>query len=81
MALYFVIVTMATVGYGDISPKNNAEFVIGIFIILFSCGVFAHTINSIGVIFQNMKEEENLIEKNIQVINNFMRSKKISFNL
>lgn len=51
MALYFVIVTMATVGYGDISPKNNVEFVIGIAIILLSCGVFAHTINSIGVIF------------------------------
>ena len=48
---------------------------------LFSCGVFAHTINSVGVIFSNMKEEETEIEKNIEVINTFMRSKKISKDL
>ena len=38
---------------------------LSIFIMLFSCGVFAHTINTIGVIFQNMQEEETEIEKNI----------------
>jgi len=51
MALYFVIVTIATVGYGDILPKNNVEYMIEIVIILLGCGIFAHTINSIGAIF------------------------------
>ena len=50
-ALYYVIVTMSTVGYGDISPKNNIEMLIGIGFILVACGNFAFTINSIGVIF------------------------------
>ena len=51
MSLYFVVVTMATVGYGDVSPKNNNEFILCIFTMLFSCIVFAHLINSIGLIF------------------------------
>ena len=50
-ALYYVIVTMSTVGYGDISPKNNIEMLIGIGFILVACGNFAFTINSIGAIF------------------------------
>lgn len=81
MALYFVVVTMATVGYGDVSPKNNKEFIFCIFTMLFSCGVFAHSINTIGNIFQNMQEESLHIKKNLQIINNFMKSKKISFQL
>ena len=50
VSLYFEIVTMATVGFGDVTPKNNYEFIICIFNMLVSCGVFAHSINTIGVI-------------------------------
>ena len=50
-AYYFVIMTMCTVGYGDIVPVKPAETLLCILTMLFSCGVFAHVINTIGVIF------------------------------
>jgi hypothetical protein len=39
-AFYFTIVTMISVGYGDISPKNNSERIFSVFSMLTSCAVF-----------------------------------------
>jgi hypothetical protein len=37
---------MVTVGYGDIVPNNDVEKVFSIFTILFSCGIFAYSVNA-----------------------------------
>ena len=40
--------TMITVGYGDITPKNNIELLFANLTMFLACGVFAFSINSIG---------------------------------
>ena len=45
---------MCTVGYGDISPITNLEKIFVIVSTLFSCGVFAYAINTIGQIFSDI---------------------------
>ena len=40
--------TMITVGYGDVTPKNNIELFFSIITMFLACGVFAFSINSIG---------------------------------
>jgi len=57
-SLYFSIVTMMTVGYGDISSNNYIECLFNIFIIIYGCGVFAYSINNIGNIFKEMYYED-----------------------
>jgi hypothetical protein len=43
-------VTMSTVGYGDISPTNNPEYIVCTLSMLIAGGVFAYSVNSIGTI-------------------------------
>ena len=57
-SLYFAIVTMVTVGYGDISSQNSTECTVNIILIIYGCAVFAFTINEIGMIFKEMYQEE-----------------------
>jgi len=57
-SLYFSIVTMVTVGYGDITSQNATECSVNIFLIIYGCAVFAYTINNVGMIFKEMYKEE-----------------------
>ena len=57
-SFYFSIVTMMTVGYGDIKPNNYLECSLNIFLVIYGCGVFAYSINNIGAIFKEMYQED-----------------------
>jgi len=48
---------MVTVGYGDIVPTNTIERGFVVVITLISCGVFAYTVNSIGMIITNLAQK------------------------
>ena len=45
---------MITVGYGDITPINDIEYIFSIFTMMIACGVFAYSVNQIGTIFKNI---------------------------
>lgn len=78
---YFVCVTMLTVGYGDFSPKNSIEKLFTIIFIYVACGIFAYSINSIGIIVSEIAKRENEFQKDLNIINGFMKQKKINFEL
>lgn len=62
-SLYFSVVTVTTVGYGDITPSNYIECLFLIGTLLISSAVYAFLINSIGNLMESIKEsEKNLIE-------------------
>ena len=52
--LYFSVVTIVTVGYGDITPKNIYEKIYVILLILIGCGSHAYSISTIGNILTNL---------------------------
>src|SRR5438309_10168037 len=46
-AFYMTIITVATVGYGEVYPLNEAGRVFTVFLIIISFGTFAYAISSI----------------------------------
>ncbi len=62
-AIYFSIVTMATVGYGDIHPLTDIGKILTLIIILGGVGTFLGVIASITDLFVNRREEALRREK------------------
>ncbi|CAD8105660.1 unnamed protein product [Paramecium sonneborni] len=80
-ALYFAIVTMLTIGYGDNVPKNPSEKIVTIIFILGACLWFSYSVNFIGGIMNDITQ--NQVERNqkMRVINKYMSKRNIPFAL
>lgn len=70
-SFYFVIVTMATVGYGDISPQTSAGRVLAVVIIVMGVGTFLSVIANAAELFLSKREEESRLQKLNMVIGLF----------
>lgn len=49
-SFYWATMTMVTVGYGDITPTNQIELFVANITMFIACGVFAFSVNSIGIV-------------------------------
>lgn len=58
-SLFWSVSMMVTVGFGEkVSPRNNLELVVGVWILLISSLLLGYTINAIGSILTEMSRNE-----------------------
>ena len=77
-AFYYCIVSMTTIGYGDITPQNSTEKVYVIVMAIVSSGNFAYTVNLIGQIFQEKNQKEAQLKNDRQIILQYMRDRQVN---
>lgn len=70
-AFYFTIVTVATVGYGDIHPGTQAGKILAILLIIMGVGTFLGVIANATEIMLNRREKRSRLEKLNMVIGVF----------
>lgn len=54
-SLYWAVTTIVTVGYGDISPQNEYEVMVTMFVEIIGSALFGYLINIIGVTMAELK--------------------------
>ncbi|CAD8207910.1 unnamed protein product [Paramecium pentaurelia] len=80
-AIYWAVQTMITVGYGDLTPQNQAERVCANFSMFLACGVFAFSFNSIGLMLTNLNSRQVLYKKSVNLLNQYLIKNQIKIEL
>ena len=76
-ALYFAVMTMMTVGYGDIIPVTIGERLFAIFVMLLGGGIFGFTLSSITEIAKSLEDEEAKRKRNIYTTTRYMQQQGV----
>jgi voltage-gated potassium channel len=76
---YFVIVTMATVGYGDVHPVTTAGKAFTVILIVMGVGTFLGVIADVSEIMLAKREKESRMEKLNMVIGVFFSEVGLEF--
>ncbi|CAD8207933.1 unnamed protein product [Paramecium octaurelia] len=80
-SFYWSVVTMVTVGYGDITPQNYIEMILCVIIMFLSCGVYAYSLNTIGQIISILNHESDRLERSFKTLNKYFRQHNIKDEL
>eukprot|EP00741_Cyanophora_paradoxa_P003522 tig00000711_g3420.t1 len=73
MAFYFVFTTMATVGFGDITPGNTTERLIVIFIEFSGSITYGFVVGGIGQVVQQLNRNQTKYQQEMDAISEYMR--------
>ncbi|MBF0177187.1 MAG: ion transporter [Magnetococcales bacterium] len=80
-AFYWLVVTVATVGYGDITPSTDASRVYAIVVMLVGIGMYGFIIGNISTTIANANSFENRRREKFAALAQFMRTFNIPLHL
>ena len=69
---------MTTVGYGDISPQNNAERIYANFVMIAGIFIYSYIIGAVAGLISGLDAEKDELQKKYQILNHFADKFNIS---
>ncbi|OQS04106.1 Voltage-gated Ion Channel (VIC) Superfamily, partial [Thraustotheca clavata] len=77
-SLYWAIVTMATVGYGDIVPKTKQEVIFAMFVMVIGVVMFGFVIGNITALVDNLSASSRMHSQRMTSIKEYIIARDIS---
>lgn len=76
-SLYWAITTLTTIGFGDITPQNNLEYIFTMLVMLFGASLFAYSIGVVSSLISSMNFHYNKYWENVDQYKSFLVEKKV----
>ncbi|EQC27413.1 hypothetical protein SDRG_14739 [Saprolegnia diclina VS20] len=76
-SLYWAIVTMTTVGYGDIDPKTKVEIVIAMFVMVIGVVMFGYVIGNITALVDNLDASSRMQSERMTSVKEYIIARSI----
>ena len=80
-SLYWALTTLTTVGYGDITPQNDAERLYTSVALLIGALVFGYILTDIGSLVQSMDRKSVLIEEAMDSVKEYVMYRRLPRSL
>ncbi len=80
-ALYWVIQTLTTVGYGDVPPITTGQKIYTMIVMLFGAGVYGYIIGNVASILSQQDPSKTYYTKNIERLKAFVKYRKLPVEL
>jgi hypothetical protein len=76
-SLYWVIVTTTTVGFGDITPHRNVEYVFTMFVMLLGASMYAFVIGSIASLVSRIDSAKGAFWDRVETVTQYLRARRV----
>ena len=80
-SLYWTITTMTTVGFGDITPKRTAEYLVAMIVMLLGASLYAFIIGSIASLLSSLNIEKTRHRDKVQNLSYYLQQRGASIDL
>ena len=80
-SLYWTIATMTTVGYGDITPKRDIEYIFTIVVMMLGASMYAFMIGNIASLFSNLDAAKAHFRNRIDAVSKYLHAKRVPNHL
>lgn len=80
-SLYWAITTTTTVGYGDITPARNTEYLVAMVVMLLGASMYAFIIGNVASLLSNLDSGKSHYWSKMESVSEYLRSRRVPHDL